>query len=106
MCKTVLRALTGAVPHTLCPRQHTYEEAVDVVNIWTGSIFSMNMEGFDDILSFVKKKSLNACILSCVVEAFMMIDSHSAAHSADVLFMNYFCGNSGFLFHFPQLNVP
>lgn len=33
------------------------------------------MEGFDGVESFLRKKSLNTCILSCVMETFMMIDS-------------------------------
>ena len=33
----------------------------------------MNVEEFDDILSLVKKKSLNTCILSYVTEAFNII---------------------------------
>lgn len=54
----------------------------------------MNMEGFDGVDSFVRKKSLNTCILSYVMETFIMIDSFWAAYYADVLFMSYFCKNS------------
>lgn len=54
---------------------HTYEEAVGAISVQPGNICSMEMEGFDDIMSFVKKKSLNTCILSYVIEAFIMIDS-------------------------------
>lgn len=44
--------------------------------------------------SFVRKKSLNTCILSYVMETFIMIDSFWTAYYADVLFMSYFCKNS------------
>lgn len=77
VCKTVLRSWMGRYPFSTSPQQTPYrtnQEAVDVVSIYTGNIFSMNTEGFDDSLSFVKKKSLNTCILSYVIEAFIMID--------------------------------
>ena len=67
----------------------------------------MNVEEFDDILSFVKKKSLNTCILSYVTKAFDIIDSFWSCiwcrcFIHELLFLQKLCG----LFRFPWLNMP
>lgn len=72
----------------------TQAEAARTVSAGTGSTFSMNMEGTDDVETFVREKSLNTCILSYVTETFIMMHSFWTAYYADVLFMNYFCRNS------------
>ena len=70
--------------------------------------FQWMWKGFDDDLSFFKKKSLNTCILSYVIETFIMTDSFwgnilYGCFIHELLFLQKFCG---FLFHFPQLNTP
>lgn len=93
VCSTACWVFTGEKP-LVSVLYSTQAEAARTVSAGTGSTFSMNMEGTDDVETFVREKSLNTCILSYVTETFIMMHSFWTAYYADVLFMNYFCRNS------------
>lgn len=93
VCNTACWVFRGQHP-VFSALYRPWAEASRTVSAGTGSTLSMYMEGFDDVEAFVREKSLSTCILSCVIETFIMTDSLRTAYSADVLFMNYFCKNS------------
>lgn len=72
LCGSMNRAALIPLPHSL-PHIQRGSGCCQPLDGWY--FFSMNMEGFDDILSLVRKKSLNTYILSYVIEAFIKIDS-------------------------------